>query len=87
MSSDESDHESLPDAELVVKKTRHGSIVAWSWTDDRKTVTPTEHEELVDMIKTAETRFAPENMDGGTVIADVWMDDDETIRTVRWTDE
>jgi hypothetical protein len=87
MSSEESDRDNPHDAELVVKKTRHGSIIAWSWADDRMTVTPTEHEELTNLIRETEVRCDPEEMDGGEVISLVWMDDDETIRNVRWNDE
>lgn len=73
------------DAELVVKKTRIGSLITWKWTDGRRTITPTEHEEMTNLIREAETRCAPEECDGDDVIAQVRMND-EKIRNVRWYD-
>jgi hypothetical protein len=81
------DRESQHDAELVVKKTRHDSLIAWKWSDGRKTLTPTEHEEMTTLIKEAETRCDPREYDSGDVIARVWMNNDETIRNVRWADD
>lgn len=84
--NENSERESPHDAELVVKKTRHGSIIAWSWADDRMTLSPTEHEEMTNLIRETETRCAPEEIDAGEVISLVWMNDDETIRKVEWSE-
>lgn len=80
-----SDH----DAEVLVKKPDDSRVpdtglVVWSWTDGRRTVTPTEHEEMTRVIATAEGRFDLTELASGDVLARVWMDSNERIRDVDW---
>jgi DNA/RNA-binding domain of Phe-tRNA-synthetase-like protein len=86
MPSEEGEREKPHDAELVVRDTRKGLIIAWRWTDGRRTVTPTEHEEMTNLIRETETRCNPEEYDGDDVISQVWINDDETIREVEWSE-
>lgn len=74
------------DAEMIAQHTRHGALIKWSWTDGRRTVTPTEHDEINWATEEAEDRHPPEELESGTVVAKVWMDDDETIDEMEWQD-
>jgi len=73
-----------PDGYLEVKHTRQGSMIVFGWTDGRRTVSPTEHEEHHRLIKTAESRYPPGEYESGTRVASVWFDDQERAEHVRW---
>ena len=73
--------ESTHDATLVVKHTRKGALITWAWVDGRPTVSPTEHEEMVEAITTAEDRYDPEALDSGTTVAAVWLDEERIARS------
>jgi hypothetical protein len=79
-----SDPDRDPDAYLEVKHTRQGEIVVFGWTDGRRTMTPTEHEEQHRLVRTAESRYPPEDYESGTRVASVWFDDEERVEHVRW---
>lgn len=83
------------DAELrVVTPYSHGKsygpdrLVAWSWTDGRRTVSPDEHEAIRELTGEAEERYGlSEYDDTPTIVGQVWMNDDETVDRVEWVDE
>ncbi len=81
------------DAELVMKipptdGAPHGPdrLVAWTWTDGRRTMSPSEHETSADLIREAENRYNLDELESGDVVAQVSMSDDGTAEDVEWSD-
>ena len=76
-----------PDAILRVFDARQRldrKIIGWRWTDGRRTMSPTEHDECARVTEEAEEeRVDVEELDHGTVVARIWMDDEEIDR-IEW---
>lgn len=60
-------------------------LIGWKWSDGRPTMSPDEHEEAGRLIEEAEGRIDPSGLDHGTVVARLWLDDEEVDR-VEWPD-
>lgn len=71
-----------PDAFLKFYETRHGDIVAWGWSDGRRTVTPKEHDAAEEYTEVAENRDLS-NSESGDVVAHIWMDNEE-VADIEW---
>lgn len=81
---DEESPEGSHTAELVVKKTRLGGMITWSWTNGRRTISLSEHNEAKRLVNEAEAEYDPEKLGTGHVVARIWMGDDEKARRVSW---
>lgn len=59
-------------------------IIGWGWTDGRRTMSPTEHEECARLTEEAEEeRVDVDELEHGTVVARIWMDGEE-VSHVEW---
>lgn len=79
----------IPDREAdATLKVKHppgiDPLIGWSWTDDRPTLSPTEFKEVNRVIEEAEDRHPPADYESGTLVATIWMDDDETVDEIKW---
>ncbi len=72
------------DAELVVKKTRIGALIAWRWDDGRMTVTPTEHSFMEGVVAEAEDRYDAAELESDDVVGRVCMDDEGNLQNTEW---
>ena len=86
MLSEQPGHEDDHDAEMSYRDTRQGEMVTWWWTDDRKTVTPTEHEVIRKYTAKAENKLDFSLLESGETVARVWMTDDEQLNSIEWCD-
>lgn len=78
-----SDH----DAELRVKKTRVGTLITWSWTDGRRTISQKEHDVAERMTKKAEEEYNADELESDDVVARIWFDEDENVTKEEWVNK
>jgi hypothetical protein len=56
------------------------------WTDGRRTLTATEQTKMERLLSAVTNRVDCTHLDHETVVARIWMNADETIDRVEWTD-
>lgn len=65
----------------------NGYGVVWAWRGDRRTMSPNADELMRDLKAEASERYDLESFDHDTIVARVWVDDNDELTEVIWDAE